>query len=77
MMEGGGAPKCDDDNPTVTIVHKYVAYQNYHRRSTTWHSSSLEITMQCKEDKNTEHFVLCPANAEYEYLSNNWQLAEK
>ena len=21
---GGGAPKCDDDNPTVTIVHKYV-----------------------------------------------------
>ena len=26
-MEGGAAPKCDDDNPTVTIVHKYVAYQ--------------------------------------------------
>ena len=21
---GGGAPKCEDDNPTVTIVHKYV-----------------------------------------------------
>ena len=32
-MEGGAAPKCDDDNPTVTIVHKYVAYQNYHRRN--------------------------------------------
>ena len=22
---GGGAAKCDDDNPTVTIVHKYVS----------------------------------------------------
>ena len=25
MEGGGGAAKCDDDNPTVTIVHKYVS----------------------------------------------------